>query len=209
MGPPGKAVAIRKLLIATNNAGKIREYRAILAGIPFVLTSLSEERIDVDFEEQGETFAENAVAKAQAYAKVSGLLTLADDSGLEVDALGGAPGVRSARYAGEGATDADRIALLLSQLRNVPLAQRTGRFRCVIAVAEPGGEVAAVEGHVEGLIAEEPRGSQGFGYDPVFLLPELGRTMAELPPAEKNSLSHRAIAARAARGLLESSYASR
>ncbi|MHB1413813.1 MAG: XTP/dITP diphosphatase [Chloroflexota bacterium] len=199
---------MRKLLIATNNSGKIREYRAILAGIPFVLTSLYEERIDVDVEERGETFAENAVAKAQAYAKVSGLLTLADDSGLEVDALGGAPGVRSARYAGEGATDADRIALLLSQLRNVPLAQRTGRFRCVIAVAEPGGEVATVEGHVEGLIAEEPRGSQGFGYDPVFLLSELGRTMAELSPVEKNSLSHRAIAARAARGLLESSHAS-
>lgn len=122
------------------------------------------------------------------------MLTLADDSGLEVDALGGEPGVRSARYAGEKASDADRIALLLQNLEGVPVDSRTARFRCVIAIADLGGELKLVDGSVEGVIAFTPRGSHGFGYDPVFLLPDEGKTMAELLPEEKNRISHRAAA---------------
>ena len=202
-----KGRAIRPLLIATNNRGKLREYRQILAGLPFVLTSLDEQGLDFEVPEEGATFAANAIAKARAYAAASGLLTLADDSGLEVEALGGEPGVRSARYAGEGASDAERIALLLSRLTGVPPERRQARFVCVIAVAEPGGQVRTVTGHVSGVIAPRPKGSGGFGYDPVFYIPELGRTMAELSAAEKNRISHRARAGQAARDLLASSYA--
>lgn len=196
--------AAGQVLIATNNKAKLREYRQILAGLPFALTSLDEQGIDVEVPETGETFAENAVLKAEAYARLSGLPTLADDSGLEVDALGGEPGVRSARHAGEGASDRDRIDLLLSRLRDVPWEKRTARFRCVIAIAMPEGQTRVVEGQVEGLIAFEPKGTGGFGYDPVFFLPDLGRSMAELAPEEKNRLSHRARAGEAARKVLTS-----
>ncbi len=185
------------LLVATHNPGKVREYARLLRDLPVRLTFLDEVGITEAVPETGATFEENAVLKARAYARRTGLLTLADDSGLEVDALGGAPGVHSARYAGPNATDMDRIRKLLDALAGVPLERRTARFRCVIAVATPEGEVITAEGTVEGYIAEAPRGSHGFGYDPIFYLPERDRTMAELPPEEKNRLSHRARAAEA------------
>jgi len=191
-----------KLLIATNNPGKLREYEELLAGLPLELTSPAREGLSLEVAETGESFAENARLKAVAYARASGLLTLADDSGLEVDALGGRPGVHSARYAGEGADDEERYRLLLEEMRGVPWEKRTARFHCVIAIATPEGEVRTAEGTCEGIIAFEPRGEHGFGYDPVFYLPQHGRTMAELEPRAKNRISHRARAARKAREIL-------
>ena len=193
---------VRKLLVATRNPGKAREYRQLLRGIHFEVTSLGEEGVGEDVEETGDTFVENAILKATTYAAVSGLITLADDSGLEVDALGGAPGVRSARYAGADADDADRIGLLLRNMKEVPRELRSARFRCVIAVAWPSGATETVDGAVEGVIGFEARGSNGFGYDPVFYLPHLGQTMAELSLSEKNSVSHRAQATKKAAVLL-------
>ena len=192
-----------KLLVATNNPGKVREYEALLRGLPLTLTYLAQEGIDIEVEETGTTFAENARLKAAAYARANGLLTLADDSGLEVDALGGEPGTRSARYAGQGASDEDRHRLLLSKLEGVPWERRTARFRCVIAVATPQGEVCTAEGTCEGVIAFEPKGEHGFGYDPVFYMAEHGQTMAELEPEVKNRISHRARAAEGARRILQ------
>ena len=186
-----------KLLIATNNAGKVREYRELFAGLPVELTWPAREGLSLEVAETGATFAENARLKAVAYAQASGLWALADDSGLEVDALDGAPGVYSARYGGPGLSDEGRYRLLLEQLAQVPTPRRSARFRCVIALASPEGEVWTREGTCEGVIAGEPRGEGGFGYDPVFHLPELGRTMAELSPQKKNRLSHRARAAAA------------
>jgi len=188
---------MRKLLIATNNPGKLQEYADLLEGLPVALTSPAQEGLSLAVDESGATFAENAILKARAYAEASGLPTLADDSGLEVDALDGAPGVRSARYAGEGTSDEDRYRLLLRNLREVPAERRTARFRCVVAVAWPEGDVHTAEGRCEGVIGFEPRGTHGFGYDPVFYLPDRGQTMAELPPAVKNRISHRARAAQA------------
>ena len=187
-----------RLLIATHNRGKLIEYRDLLAGLPFDLVTLDDVGIRDDIAETGATFAENARLKAVAGARQSGLLTLADDSGLEVDALAGEPGVRSRRYAGENATDAERNAFLLSKLRAVPSGARTARFRCVIAIASPRGTIGQAEGMCEGEIAFEPRGTNGFGYDPLFYFPERGATMAELPNAEKNRVSHRARAAQGA-----------
>ena len=184
-----------ELLIATNNPGKLGEYTRLLAGCGFSLVTPAQKGIDIEVAETGSTFTDNATLKAMALSAASGLLTLADDSGLEVDALGGAPGVLSARYGGDKASDAERIDLLLKNLKGVPLEKRTARFKCVIAIARPGGELQLAEGAVEGLIAFAPRGGQGFGYDPVFLLPESGKTMAELSPEEKNRVSHRAQAA--------------
>jgi XTP/dITP diphosphohydrolase len=184
-----------KLLIATNNPGKIREYEELLAGLPLELTYPAQEGLDIEVAETGESFAENARLKAIAYARASGLLTLADDSGLEVDALGGEPGTRSARYAGKGASDEERYQLLLKNLRGVPWEERTARFRCVIVVATPEGRIHTAEGTCEGIIAFEPGGEHGFGYDPVFYFPEYGMTMAELPLEIKNQISHRAMAA--------------
>ena len=193
----------RRLLLASNNAHKLAEYRALFAGLPFVLQVPEDLGLTLDVAETGRTFTENAVLKARAFARAAGVAALADDSGLEVDALGGLPGTRSRRYAGEDATDAERMALLLERLRGVATAERTARFRCVIAVAAADGSLlGSVEGVVEGLIAAEPRGTHGFGYDPVFRLPERGCTMAELSPEEKNAISHRAQAAAAARDLL-------
>ncbi len=186
-----------RLLVATHNVGKLAELRELLRGVPFELVSLSDVGIEVDVDETGETLEENAELKATTYARLSGLTTLADDSGLEVDALGGAPGVHSARYAGPGATDADRIAKMLKDL--APHSQPwTARFRCVIAIASPDGETEVHGGACEGVIISEPRGDNGFGYDPAFLFPEHNRTMAELSDAEKNAVSHRGIAARKA-----------
>lgn len=193
-----------RLLVATRNAGKKREYERLLEGLGLELVTLEDLGIDLEVAETGDTFAANALLKATGYAEASGLPTLADDSGLEVDALGGAPGVRSARYAAEAgaATDEDRYRVLLDALRGVPEAQRTARFRCVIAVAWPDGAVDTAEGAVEGRIAASPRGEHGFGYDPVFYLPEYGRTMGELAPEAKNRISHRARAALAIRPAL-------
>ena len=190
-----------RLLVATRNAGKKREYERLLEGLSLELVTLDDLGIDLEVAETGDTFAANALLKAAGYAEASGLPTLADDSGLEVDALGGAPGVRSARYADEagGASDEDRYRLLLANLQGVPEEERTARFRCVIAVSWPDGGVDTAVGAVEGRIAEAPRGAHGFGYDPVFYLPEFGRTMAELGPEVKNRISHRARAALAIR----------
>ncbi len=188
----------KKLLIATRNPGKLAEYRELLAELPLELTSLDQEGIEEEVEETGESFEENAVLKARTYARASGLPTLADDSGLEVMALHGEPGVRSSRYAGPGASDADRYRLLLERLAGVPWERRQARFRCVIAIATPEGALRTVQGRVTGYIAFAPRGAHGFGYDPVFYLPRFGKTMAELPPEVKNRISHRADAARKA-----------
>jgi XTP/dITP diphosphohydrolase len=196
-----------RLLVATNNPGKIREYDDLLAGLRLDLCGLAEVGLDTDVEETGQTFAENALLKALAYGRASRLLTLADDSGLEVVALGGAPGVYSARYAGKGASDADRYRKLLAALEGVPWEKRAARFRCVIALAWPDGRVETFEGQCDGVIAFEPRGTNGFGFDPVFYMPEHGCTMAELPTEVKNRVSHRARAAALARERLKNGAA--
>ncbi len=192
-----------KLLIATNNAGKVAEFRQLLDGCGWELVTPTDAGIDINVEETGQTYLENATIKAVTFAKASGLTSLADDSGLEVDALDGRPGILSARYAGPDRTDAERAAALLEELADVPGEDRTARFRCVIAIAETDGTVQAVEGTVEGRIAHEPRGESGFGYDPIFELPNRGMTAAELPASEKHAVSHRGAAAREARTVLE------
>lgn len=191
-----------RLLIATHNRGKLTEYQAMLADLPVELVTLDDVGIFNDVPETGATLAENARLKALAYARTSGLLTLADDSGLEVDALGGEPGVRSKRYAGENTSDAERNAFLLAKLRNVPAGKRTARFRCAIAIATPQGELWETEGTCEGEIAFDARGTNGFGYDPIFHVAERGVRMAELSTEEKNRVSHRARAAEQARRIL-------
>jgi len=191
-----------KLLLATYNKGKIREYRSLLSGIPYEVLSLSDCGITKEVAETGETYEQNALLKATSMASISCLLALADDSGLEVEALGGEPGVRSARYAGEKASDADRNAFLLAKLKQAPNIHRNAQFRCVIAIAEPNGKVALFSGSCKGIITEKPKGAHGHGYDPVFFIPELGKTMAELTMAEKNLVSHRARAAAKAREYL-------
>jgi XTP/dITP diphosphohydrolase len=191
-----------KLLLATNNQGKVREYRSLLHGIPFALVTPAELGITAKVEEAGGSFEENASLKATNMARQSGLLALADDSGLEVDALGGEPGSLSHRWAGENASDADRIVYLLSKLKDVPETQRTAQFRCVIAIATPDGRVEFFSGECPGVIIDEPKGTNGFGYDPIFYIPELGKTMAELTLEEKNRISHRARAAEKARAFL-------
>ncbi|WP_448574657.1 RdgB/HAM1 family non-canonical purine NTP pyrophosphatase [Thermomicrobium sp.] len=181
-----------RIVLATANPGKIRELRALLP--PNVdVVSASELGIRLP-PETGETFAENALLKARVAARDSGLIALADDSGLEVDALGGRPGVHSARFAGEQADDAQNIARLLRELRDIPLSQRTARFRAVVAIVAPDGREAIVDGTIEGYIAEEPRGGGGFGYDPVFIPRGHDRTFAEMTLQEKNRSSHRAQA---------------
>ena len=193
---------MKKLLLATNNQGKLRELRAILADLPLELVTPADIRLELDVPEDGSTYAENASKKALAFALASGLTALADDSGLEVDALDGAPGLYSARYSSKpGASDADRRAFLLQNLRGQPRPW-SARFRATVAVAGPEGSVQIVEGTCEGEIIPEERGAGGFGYDPIFLLPELGKTMAELPEETKNRLSHRARAVQAAKPIL-------
>lgn len=185
-----------KLLLATNNQGKVREYRNILRDIPLELVTLAEQCINTKVDEVGESLEENATLKARVFAAESKLLALADDSGLEVDALGGEPGRLSQRYAGEGASDNERVSYLLSRLKDIPWEERSARFRCVIALAKPSGETELCQGECRGIIAFEPKGEEGFGYDPIFYLPELGKTMAELPMETKNRVSHRGQAAR-------------
>ena len=193
---------MERLLLATGNAGKAREYCDLLRDLDYEVVTLADLGITTVVDETGVTFEENARAKAVAMAAESGLLTMADDSGLEVDALGGEPGTRSHRYAGEGASDQDRISFLLARMQGVPWPQRSARFRCVIAIAEPGGGVDFRAGECPGMIALEPHGEGGFGYDPIFYLPDLGRTMAQITLVEKNRISHRGQAGGAAHRLL-------
>lgn len=192
-----------KLLIATHNRGKLQEYAEILGGLSFELVTLDDVGIVEDVEETGATFEENARLKALTYAQQSELLALADDSGLEVDALGGEPGVYSKRYAGEGKTDAERNAYLLDKMRDVAQAKRTARFRCVIVIADAQGRTWTSEGTCEGEIAFESRGTNGFGYDPIFIAREANKHLAELPSEEKNRVSHRGRAAVGTRPQLE------
>ena len=185
-----------KLLIATRNPGKVLEYQHLLRDVPVQLVSLDDLGITEEVEETGDTFRENAWLKAHTYSALGGVLTLSDDSGLEVDALGGAPGVHSARYGGAAcASDTERVDLLLSNLAGVPWEQRTARFRCFIAICRPGGVEVSVVGSVAGMIQYEPQGDGGFGYDPVFYLPSFAQTIAQIPMEEKNRISHRADAA--------------
>jgi XTP/dITP diphosphohydrolase len=213
--PPSKALVARKpLIVATANPGKLREFRALLSDLPFELHGLGELGIAPP-EESGASFLENAMLKARhaaAAARAAGLrgtsafdvAAIADDSGLEVDALGGAPGIFSARYAGVGADDAANNAKLLSALAGVPLERRGARYRCALVLVFAHSDAAPLiaEGIWEGSILESPRGSGGFGYDPYFWLPELGVTAAQLDPSDKNRLSHRGIAMRALRDQL-------
>ena len=194
-----------RLLIATHNPGKVREYRALLADLPLEVTYLDAEGITFEVEENGSTFEENAILKARAYAAATGLLTWADDFGLEVDALNGAPGVYSARYgAPDARSDADRTRYLLAKLDGIPAAERTARFRCVVALVAPSGEVQTADGAFDGRVADAPRGENGFGYDPVFLVADFdyAYTLAELESAVKNQISHRARASHKAKLLL-------
>ena len=191
-----------KLLIATNNRGKVMEFRSMLSGSGFDLVTPADTGMKTVVEETGSSYEENARLKATIFAAESGLLSLADDSGLEVDALGGEPGVRSARYAGEMASDAERVRFLLGRLAGVPWEKRTARFRCVIALATPAGEIALCHGECQGVITLEAKGTFGFGYDPVFYFPELGKTMAELQPEMKDRVSHRGHAAAKAREII-------
>ena len=194
----------RRLVIATTNPHKVEEFRGLLAGLPFELVSLTDVGVAADVAETGATFAENAIIKAVAYAELTGLPALADDSGLEIDAMDGAPGVYSARWAGPDVTYAARNRMLVERLAGLPEEKRGARYRCAIAVAEPSdGLLGVVEGTLEGRIAEAPAGYGGFGYDPIFLVPEVGRTVGQMSAEEKSHISHRARAALAARPLLE------
>lgn len=192
-----------KLLLATSNPGKIKEYRFLLDGLGYQITTLTEEGIAKIVTESGSSYEQNARLKAITYAKLSQLTILADDSGLEVDALDGEPGVKSARFAGEAATDAEKVSLLLAKLDGVPWERRTARFKCVIAIASPGGRAELCYGECHGMIALEAKGENGFGYDPIFFLPEIGKTMAELNLETKNQISHRARASQNARQVLQ------
>jgi XTP/dITP diphosphohydrolase len=182
------------VVIATRNSGKLREIRQILAPLGLRILSLRDFPEIPEILEDGQTFAENAVKKATAVASRTGRMAIADDSGLTVDALEGRPGVFSSRYAGENATDADRYNKLLQEMAHVPKGRRGAAFICALAVASREGKVELVEGECRGEIASSPRGVQGFGYDPVFFLPELEKTMAEVEPEVKNRISHRARA---------------
>ncbi|RJP47457.1 MAG: RdgB/HAM1 family non-canonical purine NTP pyrophosphatase [Anaerolineaceae bacterium] len=193
---------MKTLLLASNNKGKLRELQFILADLPLELVTPADLGLTLDVDEDGSTYAENAVKKALAFAKASGLTCLADDSGLEVDALNGGPGLYSARYSSKpGATDKNRRDFLLLNLRGKPRPW-TGRFRATVAVAGPEGSVQIAEGTCPGQIISEERGTGGFGYDPIFLLDGTDQTMAELPEETKNRLSHRARAVQAAKKIL-------
>ena len=184
-----------KLLIATTNDGKIAEFRFLLRSLPFKLTTPSEEGKVLQVEETGLTFKDNAVIKASAYAAELGMMALADDSGIEVEALGGRPGVYSARYGGENLTDEGRVELLLQEMKAVPWEKRTAAFRAVIAVAWPDGRILTREGIMNGTVNLSPVGGNGFGYDPIFYLSEYKATTAQLTSEQKNLLSHRGKAA--------------
>ncbi|MDH7576886.1 MAG: XTP/dITP diphosphatase [Bacillota bacterium] len=193
---------MQKIVIASRNRGKISEFRELLAGLPVEILSLVDFPGLPEILETGSTFRENALLKARAVAAATGSITLADDSGLEVDHIGGAPGVHSSRFAGPEQDDEANNRKLLAALKGVPFHRRTARFRCVIAVVTPWGQEFLSEGLCEGRITFFPRGKQGFGYDPLFFVPSLGKTFAELGSGVKNQISHRARALRLARKVL-------
>ncbi|MBL4969643.1 MULTISPECIES: XTP/dITP diphosphatase [Bacillus] len=196
-------IIMKEAIIATHNPGKVKEFKEILEPRGYEVKSLAEIGFTDEIEETGHTFEENAILKAEAVAKAVNKMVIADDSGLSVDNLGGRPGVYSARYAGEQKDDQANIDKVLSELRGIEKEQRTARFRCALAVSIPGEETKTVEGHVEGYIAEEPRGEYGFGYDPIFIVKDKDKTMAELTSDEKNKISHRADALKKLSKLLE------
>ncbi|ADV93629.1 dITP/XTP pyrophosphatase [Bacillus subtilis] len=194
---------MKEAIIATHNPGKVKEFKEILEPRGYDVKSLAEIGFTEEIEETGHTFEENAILKAEAVAKAVNKMVIADDSGLSIDNLGGRPGVYSARYAGEQKDDQANIEKVLSELKGIEKEQRTARFRCALAVSIPGEETKTVEGHVEGYIAEEPRGEYGFGYDPIFIVKDKDKTMAELTSDEKNKISHRADALKKLSKLLE------
>jgi XTP/dITP diphosphohydrolase len=200
--PSASSSSRRVLVLATLNPAKGRELVALLGDVPFEIRLLADVPGARLPDETGATYADNALVKARTAAALTGSLSLGDDSGLEVDALGGEPGLYTARFGGPGLDDRGRWQLLLERVRDVPPARRTARFRCVIALAGPARAENVVEGVAEGVIAEAPRGSHGFGYDPVFFYPPLGRTFAELSDEEKARVSHRGLALAAVRRLL-------
>lgn len=185
---------MKELLVATGNRGKLRELELLLRPYVEKIYSLADFPDLPPTIEDGATFRDNAIKKATAAASATGKPTLADDSGLVVDALGGAPGVFSARFAGEGATDAENNARLLRDLVGIPPKRRTASFRCAAALCFPDGDRVVFEGELNGVLLKKPRGTEGFGYDPLFLVPEYGKTLAELPLEVKNRISHRSIA---------------
>ena len=184
-------MAATPLLLGSSNPGKLGEMRQLLDGMPYRVLGPADVGLRGAPEETGATFMENAILKARHYADASGLLAVADDSGISVDALGGGPGLYSSRFGGEGASDDERNRLLLERLRGVPPAKRGARFTSAVAVARGGRVLFQAEESVDGLIAEEPRGSNGFGYDPVFFYPPFGKTFGEVSGPEKDRVSHR------------------
>ena len=196
---------MRKIVVGTRNNGKVREIQTALADLPFAVVGLPETDIP-DVEETGTTFQENAILKARHYCQFTGEYCLADDSGLEVDALDGEPGVYSARYAGLDATDAANNEKLLTVLKEVPPSGRTARFRSVLVLVGPDGSLLLVDGVCEGVILDEARGTGGFGYDPLFYMPSQGKTMAEMTIEEKNRISHRGNALNAFKHLVLQAY---
>ncbi len=185
---------IKEILLATNNQGKVKEMKSILSDLGIDVYSLKDKGIDIDVEEDKKTFEENALKKAEEISKISGMITVSDDSGLEVYALDLRPGIYSARYAGEGATSDMLCEKLLSEMENVPDSERGARFVSVAAIVYPNGKKLTLRGECEGTIIKEKRGSGGFGYDPVFYIEEKGQTFSEMPLEEKNKISHRAKA---------------
>lgn len=182
---------MKEIFIATNNKGKAKDFEALFHPLGIEVKTLADLPEAIDVEETGVTFEENAILKAEEVAKRFNTFVIADDSGLEVDALDGEPGVYSARYAGEAKDDEANIDKVLTQLENVPTQERTARFRCVLAVAAPGIETVTIDGSCEGLITTERIGTEGFGYDPIFYVPKYERTMAQMTAEEKGKISHR------------------
>ncbi|MCF7617358.1 XTP/dITP diphosphatase [Bacillus sonorensis] len=196
-------IGMKEVIIATKNEGKVKEFKEMLAPRGYDVKSLLDIGYTADIEETGQTFEENAIIKAETIAKETGKMVIADDSGLSVDYLGGRPGVYSARYAGEEKNDLANLQKLLQELEGVEKEDRTARFRCALALSIPGQETKTVEGAVEGFITEEPAGTNGFGYDPVFLVKDKDKTMAQLSSSEKNKISHRADALKKLSALLD------
>ncbi|OQX89713.1 MAG: non-canonical purine NTP pyrophosphatase, RdgB/HAM1 family [candidate division Zixibacteria bacterium 4484_93] len=193
---------MRKLLVATQNPGKLSEIVSILSPYGLEVISPMELEVRVDIVEDGQTFRENALKKALAYHRASGMLTLADDSGLEIDALDGAPGVLSSRFLGEKTSYSEKMREILDMLESIPDEERTARFICEVAIVKSEDNVWFARGVLDGIIARSPSGKGGFGYDPIFYLPDTGKTLAELTPKEKNSISHRGQAFREAARML-------
>jgi len=191
------------VIVATRNKGKVREIREALKGLGLRIYALSDFRDVPEVEEDGKSFTENALKKARFYSKVFGKLTMADDSGLEVDGLKGMPGIYSARYSGEGASSQKNNEKLLQEMEGVSLSKRGARFKCIIAMVSPEGREAMAEGACKGRIGFREKGKKGFGYDPLFILPKYGKTMAELSLEEKNKMSHRGKALRKIRKIIK------